>query len=447
MTAASLLRRLLPRSPPAPEQKGKDPLVCSPPVLPRDSVACSCLRRLLFLSDPQFRRCSRIRHRRGPPFLGFFIDHGGDSDSDDDGDDDDSGDDDNDDGDDGYSITFEPAPGAPYRLPRGLFFHKIRFEVLVWDPVAGHQRLLAVPPDFEFQGGKGDISGAVLRAAGDADHFRVVMVGSNGKQPRAVLACVYSSETGAWGDFISAPLPSEGLFIFRSQPAVLAGDCLHWSLTMAGSRSILKFDLNRKSLDLRLLPGDYYTPLSPVKFAVMRAEGGGMGFLFLFGFTAELWSLNPNRDGVMIWEPGRSIELDKLLRLNPKKDPPQVIGYAEENNVVFFWTVVGVFMVHLESWRFKKLSKTSLDSWYHPFEIAYTPGSIHLHSGYGKTELIFDYMLFTFFRVKLTILSSCHTHIMFSFQWTPRLAYSFYNITEQSFTLACLLKYARAVSW
>ncbi|VAI42397.1 unnamed protein product [Triticum turgidum subsp. durum] len=339
MTAASLLRRLLPRSPPAPEQKGKDPLVCSPPVLPRDSVACSCLRR------------------RGPPFLGFFIDHGGDS------------------------ITFEPAPGAPYRLPRGLFFHKIRFEVLVWDPVAGHQRLLAVPPDFEFQGGKGDISGAVLRAAGDADHFRVVMVGSNGKQPRAVLACVYSSETGAWGDFISAPLPSEGLFIFRSQPAVLAGDCLHWSLTMAGSRSILKFDLNRKSLDLRLLPGDYYTPLSPVKFAVMRAEGGGMGFLFLFGFTAELWSLNPNRDGVMIWEPGRSIELDKLLRLNPKKDPPQVIGYAEENNVVFFWTVVGVFMVHLESWRFKKLSKTSLDSWYHPFEIAYTPGIGGGHDG------------------------------------------------------------------
>ena len=398
MTAASLLRRLLPRSPPAPEQKGKDPLVCSPPVLPRDSVACSCLRRLLFLSDPQFRRCSRIRHRHGPPFLGFFIDHGGDSDSDDD---DDSGDDDNDDGDDGYSITFEPAPGAPYRLPRGLFsleldgcymalgwrhglglfFHKIRFEVLVWDPVAGHQRLLAVPPDFEFQGGKGDISGAVLRAAGDVDHFRVVMVGSNGKQPRTVLACVYSSETGAWGDFISAPLPSEGLFIFRSQPAVLAGDCLHWSLTMAGSRSILKFDLNRKSLDLRLLPGDYYTPLSPVKFAVMRAEGGGMGFLFLFGFTAELWSLKPNHDGVMIWEPGRSIELDKLLRLNPKKDPPQVIGYAEENNVVFFWTVVGVFMVHLESWRFKKLSKTSLNSWYHPFEIAYPPGIGGGHDG------------------------------------------------------------------
>ncbi|XP_037471177.1 uncharacterized protein LOC119345612 [Triticum dicoccoides] len=358
MTTASFLRRLLRRSPPAPEQKGKDPLVCRPPFLPRASVVCTCLRR------------------RGPP-LGFFIDHVGDS------------------------ITFEPAPGAPYRLPRGLFsleldgcymtlgwrhglglfFHKIRFEVLVWDPVAGHQHLLAVPPDFEFQGAKGDISGAVLRAAGDVGHFRVVLVGSNGKQPRTGLACVYSSETGVWGDCVSTPLPSEGLFIFRSNPAVLAGDCLHWSLTMAGSRSILKFDLNRKSLDLRLLPGDYYTPLSPVKCAVMRAEGGEMGFLFLYGFIAQLWSLKPYRDGVEIWTPGRSIELDKLLGLNPEKDPPQVIGYAEENNVVFFWTVVGVFMVHLESWRFNKLSKTSIHSWYHPFEIAYTPGIAGGHDG------------------------------------------------------------------
>uniref|UniRef100_M8BI67 F-box associated domain-containing protein n=1 Tax=Aegilops tauschii TaxID=37682 RepID=M8BI67_AEGTA len=293
-----------------------------------------------------------------------------------------------------------------WRHGLGLFFHKIRFEVLVWDPVAGHQHLLAVPPDFEFQGAKGDISGAVLRAAGDADHFRVVMVGSNGKQPRTVLACVYSSEAGAWGDFISAPLPPEGLFIFRSQPAVLAGGCLHWSLTMAGSRSILKFDLNRKSLDLRLLPGDYYTPLSPVKFAVMRAEGGGMGFLFLFGFTAELWSLNPNRDGVMIWEPGRSIELDKLLRLNPEKDTPHVIGYAEENNVVFFWTVVGVFMVHLDSWWFKKLSKTSLDSWYHPFEIAYTPGKLIFCMQVEVSELFYENvspsLLITFLKYQIS---------------------------------------------
>ncbi|VAI42404.1 unnamed protein product [Triticum turgidum subsp. durum] len=331
---------------------------------PRSSSAiCSRL-----LSNPAFRRRFRIHHHCSALLLGSFIQHRG--------------------------ITFQPAPDAPDRLPLeefrlkledhyialgwrhglALFFPPIRLQVLVWDPVAGHQLRLAVPPNFEFHGAEGDISGAVLRAAGDVDHFRVVLVGSDGEQPRTALACVYSSEMGVWGDCVSMSVPSEGLFIFRGQPAVLAGDRLHWSVTVAGSRSILRFDLDTQSLDLSLLPRDYYTPLSP-EFTVVRAEGGRMGFLFLHRFTAELWSTKRNRDGVEIWTPGRSIELDKLLELNSEKEPPQMIGYAEENNAVFFRTVGADYMVHLESLQFKKLPKTTVGSYYRPFETVHSPGT------------------------------------------------------------------------
>ncbi|XP_044952326.1 uncharacterized protein LOC123402466 [Hordeum vulgare subsp. vulgare] len=363
-----LLSEILVRLPPQPSS------------LPRASAVCSRWRSLL--TDPAFRRRFRVHHRRcSAPLLGFFVVHRG--------------------------VAFHPALDAPDRLPLGrfrlrlddgyialgwrhglgLFLLPAQLQVLVWDPVAGHQHRLAVPPDLEFRGAKGAaVSGAVLPAAGDVDHFRVVLVGSDGKQPRTALACVYSSDTGVWGDcVVSAQIPSEGLFVFRSQPAVLAGDCLHWSVTVDGSRSILEFDLGAQSLHLRLLPGDYYTPLSPVAFMVMRAEGGGEGFLFLYRFTAELWSTKRNRDGVEIWAPTRDIQLDELLGLHSEIEPPEMIGYAEENNVAFFRTAEADYMVHLDTLQFKKLPKTSLGSYYHPLEAFYTPG---ISGGNERVEVV-----------------------------------------------------------
>ncbi|XBI44066.1 hypothetical protein VPH35_108766 [Triticum aestivum] len=316
---AACLRRRRPCSLPEGDDLHSEILLRLPPQPSSLRRASAVWRRLL--SDPAFRRRFRIHHRRGALLLGSFIRYPG--------------------------ITFQPALDAPDCLPLeqfrlklddhyialgwrhglALFFLPIRLQVLVWDPLAGHQLRLAVPSDFKFDGANNTVSGAVLRAAGDVDHFRVVLVGCNGEQPRTMLACVYSSETGVWGDCVSAPIPSEGLFIFRGQPAMLAGNRLHWSVTVAGSRSILKFDLVRRSLDLSLLPGDYYTPLSPVAFTIVRAEVGGM------------------------------------------------IGYAEENNVVFFRTVDADYMVHLESLQFNKLPKTTVGSYYHPFETVHTPGT------------------------------------------------------------------------
>ncbi|XBH76553.1 hypothetical protein VPH35_103170 [Triticum aestivum] len=213
-----LLSEILLRLPPQPSS------------LPRASLVCRRWRSLL--SDPAFRRRFRIHHRRSPPLLGFI--------------------------DANQGITFQPALDAPDRLPRGhfsldlhdrymtlgwrhglaLFFLPISLQVVVWDPVAGVQHRLAVPRGFGFHPLENPINGTVLRAAGEIDHFQVVLVSSDGKQPRRALGRVYSSETGVWGDTISCPVPLVSM-VHLGEPAVLAGDCIYWCLPAALAMSWL----------------------------------------------------------------------------------------------------------------------------------------------------------------------------------------------------------------
>jgi hypothetical protein len=51
-----------------------------------------------------------------------------------------------------------------------------------------------------------------------------------------------------------------------------------------------------------------------------------------------------------------------------------IIGFAEDNNVVFLWTIQGVFMIHLESLQFMELPRGNLDFCNHPFESVYAAG-------------------------------------------------------------------------
>ncbi|KAI4979356.1 hypothetical protein ZWY2020_016109 [Hordeum vulgare] len=263
-----------------------------------------------------------------------------------------------------------------WRHGLALFFLPISLQVVVWDPVAGVQHRLDVPPGFGFHPLENPIDGTVLRAAGEIDHFQVVLVSSDGKQPRRALACVYSSETGVWGDSISCPLPL-GTMVHIGDPAVLAGDCIYWLISAS---NILEFDLDRESLAVTLLPAQVLASRNR-NVAVMRAEGGGMGLLVVSGFIAQLWKRETDWHGIVSWIPGRTIELDKLFLLNSEKEPPNMLGYAEENNVVFFWTVLGVFMVHLESLQLKKLSVTGIAYRYYPFETVYTPDIGGGHEG------------------------------------------------------------------
>jgi hypothetical protein len=228
----------------------------------------------------------------------------------------------------------------------------------------------------------GLVNGAVLRPAGEDPHFQVVLVVADDKQQ--ALACVYSSKTGLWGNLISTPLPYEAdgsplptmVFI---EDSVLAADSLYWKL--AGNfQGILEFDLAKQSLAVIRVSPDMRGEAKGL--TIMRAQSGGLGCLVVSDSdcAAQLWERKTDCDGASSWGLARTIELDKLLSVKSVC----FLGIAEENNVVFLWNTIGVFMVHLQSLKFKKLFETNIISYYHPFESVYSAGENMAYIPYAQ---------------------------------------------------------------
>uniref|UniRef100_A0ACD5VA68 Uncharacterized protein n=1 Tax=Avena sativa TaxID=4498 RepID=A0ACD5VA68_AVESA len=191
-----------------------------------------------------------------------------------------------------------------------------------------------------------------------------------------------TKKTGLWGNLISTVIPSDTsisnrpFIVTPGKPARLVGNSLYWLLA-GNSFGLLEFDLERQNLAVIPVPVDLYSAGRYWDFMVTRAEGGGsLGFFFLSDFTAQLWKRTTNADGVASWILGRTIEVDKLLSLNPEEQRGHLWlqGYAEDSNVVFLRTLAGLFLIHLESLQFKKLSKYNLISCYQPFECVYAAG-------------------------------------------------------------------------
>jgi hypothetical protein len=273
----------------------------------------------------------------------------------------------------------------------------------VCDPVTGDQRSIEIPSGLATRAEDMVINGAVFRTGGD-DHFQVVLTTADNadKHHRQALACVYSSETGLWGDLISTPLPSKvptidyftiPTLVFPGKPAVLAGNSVYWTLT-GNFIGVLEFDLEKQSLTVIQVPVHM---LEISEFWIVRAEGGGLGLLFLTGSSIQLCERKTDHDGVATWTLGRTIELDKLLSEKSQEMSPIILAFAEENNVVYVRAFGNVFMVHLESLQFKKLFKTNHISHYYPFESVYTAGnSTPSHIGYNRTKLISDNCLMAY---------------------------------------------------
>ncbi|XP_044954034.1 F-box/kelch-repeat protein At3g61590-like isoform X2 [Hordeum vulgare subsp. vulgare] len=348
-----LLAEILLRLPPQPSS------------LPRASAVCRRWRGVV--SDRGFLRRYCRHHRRSPPLLGFFRN-------------------------DLRGISYTPAMEAPDRVPAGRFSvhlgdpgyhfrllscrhglvlisHSSQSQVLVWDPVTGDQHRIAAPLGFDMNSTPMD--GAVLRVAGDAHHFQVVLVSYKQDDEQATVS-IYLSETGGWSDLISTPVPGKAMD-YEGMPAVLAGDSIYWLLPGDGINVILEVDLDNQSLAAIPVPMNMFAQGQDLM--VMRAEGGRLGILSMSIFKAELWKRNTDGDGVASWVLGQTIQLDKLLPLNSDKTGHiSMLAYAEENNVAFLRTVAGIFMVQLESWQFSKLPENNNAVVCYPFESVYAAG-------------------------------------------------------------------------
>uniref|UniRef100_A0ACD5WE81 Uncharacterized protein n=2 Tax=Avena sativa TaxID=4498 RepID=A0ACD5WE81_AVESA len=358
-----------------------------PSSLPRASLVCNRWRHLV--TDRRFVRRFRAHHRRNPPpLLGFFDEVT-------------------------RSPTSEiPAPGAPNslsfnpildspdRLPVGRFSFHFRdgdshsnigcrdglvlmvdaahhdVEILVWDPVTGDEHRFTVPWVLDDRDGTEILNGAVLRTAGIEDdppfRFQVVVVGIDRKNKR-LFACAYTSETSKWGDPVWASVDSASspATISMRVSSTLVGNSLYWTLVgkMGG---ILEFDLDRQHLSV--IPVQLNTSSDGFRsFQAMPAEGGGLGILELLDFNIQLWKRKADCDGVVSWLMTKTIELDQLLSLDKEKVGPMMMGYCEDNNVVFLWTLLGIFMVHLESSKVRKPPIKSFYGLVHPFTSVYIP--------------------------------------------------------------------------
>nr|XP_034579309.1 uncharacterized protein LOC117842897 [Setaria viridis] len=278
-----------------------------PAHLVRASLVCKLWRRLLV--DPAFVRRYREFHRT-PPMLGFFQNQLAAADR-------------------VHAPWFVPTTSAP-PLPQLAFEYSTGWEVLS----SCHGRVLVGHGSIGM-----NLSYAVLCAVGSCNHldchggpFLVVSVGScpvvsAPATDRLARACVYSSETRAWGTPTSVDLGVSGNVNNKRSGAVVR-DGIYFALTW-GER-ILKFGLVKNCLSIIFTPDVYQCGV-----VLMPMEDGSLG----------------------------------LAGINQ----PRVIGFAEGLGVIFLGTDVGVFMMELKSGRKRKVGESRVIVTIIPFMSFYTP--------------------------------------------------------------------------
>ena len=91
----------------------------------------------------------------------------------------------------------------------------------------------------------------------------------------------------------------------------------------------------------------------------------------------QLWDQTAVSDHVVSWVLQKTIQLDKLISLTPLMEtrPTAIVGFDEDNNVIFLWTAIGVFMIQLESMKFTTLPKDNWTRGYYPYTSFYATGN------------------------------------------------------------------------
>jgi len=337
------------------------------PPLPSSLLRASLVskRWLRILSDPQFLRRFRAFHHRRAPLLGFFIDVFG-------------------------NLHFTPTLDPPDRIPSArlslalprddrpiflgcrhglvLILSQTHLEITVWDPVAGDQRCVSLPPGFNSQDPRLAVCGGAL-----LESFKVVVLRTDDvlldADPHA-FAFLYESKAGVWSNIISTFIRAP-LWLFR--PSILVGNSLYWLLLGYGKSGILKFDLDRKNLTAFDTPPDAQVSNQS---QILRMEDTSLGLATVTGFNIQLWAKKPNSEGGNKWMLHKTINLDKLLSLRPTDTSWIVIhGYDEDGDAIFVSADEQVFMIKLKSQQFKSLFKCHIITDYHPFTSFYATGT------------------------------------------------------------------------
>ncbi|KAM3279682.1 hypothetical protein ACQJBY_046825 [Aegilops geniculata] len=336
-----------PPPPPAlPDDVVEEILLRLPPDDPgclfRASLVCKAWRSAVI--HPHFRRRYIGLHRhRAPPVLGFLHNWK-----------------------DERLPDFVPTTASPFSLAapdrrfwrpldcrhgRALFLSDDRQEIqelLLWEPITGARQGIPVPSAFRCDWP----TAAVFCAADGCDHrdcaggpFGVVFVFTVdflGDAEDVTSACLYSSETGTWGQLNSRQY--EFTMDFEHHSSVLVGRSLLYFLSDGGM--ILEYNLGSGELAVLDPPRDDYG--CNERFNLMLAEDGGLGVAEAIDSQLILWKREASDGTDAQWVLSRIVFLDSFS-LCP------VLGFAEGANAIFVKTVYSLFMIELQSEQGKKV--------------------------------------------------------------------------------------------
>ncbi|CAL4916089.1 unnamed protein product [Urochloa decumbens] len=333
-----------------------------PACLLRASLVCTRWRRLL--RDPGFLRRSRAFHRT-PPVLGLFR----------------------------ISLRggrFVPIGEAPDRVPaagfalpdpaswvllgcrHGRALLRSRpgwLQILVWDPITGHRRCVRLSRlGSHVKACSATVLGDPVGLGRREGSFRVAFVFTGSGR---ASACVYSSETGAWGRLITAEAPCDDVSI---KPSALVGDAVYWLLDDGG---ILELHLGKEKKESLALvePPPEAQSLYVLNIQLMEAEAGVLGFAGVMqnSYSLHLWAREAGRDGTANWVLRTAIDLGgfaaPLLGVTTwimMVPPIKIIGVDEAGNFAFLKTIFGIFMLSLDALLLKKVSDVQLMEFVRP---------------------------------------------------------------------------------
>ncbi|CAL4941177.1 unnamed protein product [Urochloa decumbens] len=264
-----------------------------------------------------------------------------------------------------------PAPGAGALEPRDagwlvlssrhgrvLLQSPDRLRLLVLDPMACRRLYIDAP--LRYRPKYQSTASVICVPGADAGHgdcrssaFGVVFVCfSNIFQ---TLIYLYSSETGKWEKVEFQDMaPRAPIDVMR--PCVQVGDVMYWHSVFT---LVLAFNINTHQLHEIPVPvdlnGDDYVARSNSN-VVAPKDGSSLGFVYISLHNLQLWASNFVSGVHVEWIPQRTVRLDTLLPLSGvRMRHVRVIGFDEDENVVYLWTKLGVFGLQLDTMQSKKL--------------------------------------------------------------------------------------------
>jgi hypothetical protein len=240
-------------------------------------------------------------------------------------------------------------------------------QLLVWDPITGHRHCVRLGRlGGHVQACNATVVGDPVGLGRRAGSFRVAFVFTgNGR----ASACLYSSETGAWGRLITADAFCHNVCM---KPSALVGDMVYWLLE-DDDGGILELRLGNESLALVELPPGAQS-FYQWNLQLMEAEASVLGFAAVKEYSLHLWAREADCDGTANWV------LRTIINLNVFAPPPgvtswimlmppiKIVGVDEGSNFVFLRTIFGIFMVILDDTALlEKVSDDELMGLVHPY--------------------------------------------------------------------------------